>query len=256
MLRSVIRKFSRHDLSTIRERTTDTESIFLHDSVQKKKLSYLIDIPLTENNFQTINCVIEVPRGTLAKRQMMTEVEDHPIATDFRKLNGVRVPRYFQMPVLFNYGFLPQTWEGGIIEKEINENLRSDNDPLDVIELSSKPIDSFLPIECVVLGAIGLVDQSEIDWKIILLNKEEAERTNTKTMQDAHCNLGPLLNYIRTFFREYKTHERRRRNFYLRKGEYWNENEAIDIVKQCHEEFHLLRTDPKWEAKARRCYLK
>lgn len=256
MMRSILRKFSSPNLSVIRGQVNDQESLFLFDQTLQKNVSYWSDIELTNNDFKTVNCVIEVPRGTFAKRQLLTETPLHPLTSDSRKLFGESVPRYFQMPVLFNYGYLPQTWEGFILEKEVNENLKSDNDPLDVVELSSKPITSFLPTECVVLGALGLVDQSEMDWKIIVLNKEEAEKANVKTLEDAHRNYGPLLNYIRTFFREYKIHEKKRRNTYLREGEYLNEKEALDIVKLNHKEFEILTSDPNWDKKARKFNLK
>ena len=255
-MRTILRKFSSANLSVIRGQVNEQENLFLFDQALQKNLSYWRDIELTRNDFRTVNCVIEVPKGTFAKRQLVTEAPLHPLTTDSRKIQGQNMPRYFQMPVLFNYGYLPQTWEGGILENAFNENLKPDNDPLDVIELSSKPITSFLPTECIILGALGLVDQSEMDWKILMLNKEEAEKANIRTLVDAQRSFGPLLDYVRTFFREYKVHEKKKRNSFLREGEYLSEKDAIEIVKHNHKEFQLLIDDPSWDKKARKFNLK
>lgn len=42
---------------------------------------------------------------------------------------------YHQFP-LFNYGFLPRTWESPLLKDKEVENLVGDDDPLDAIQIS------------------------------------------------------------------------------------------------------------------------
>lgn len=156
------------------------------------------------------------------------------------------------MAVLFNYGALPRTWEGNILEKPVNQGLKADNDPIDVIEFSNQCFDNHLPVECVVVGALGLIDQGEMDWKILVLNVEDAQKTNTYTLAQAIANYGPVLEYIRTFFEVYKVHEGKGLNEYIDKGRFYNELEAIEIIKENNQEFELLISDDQWKSAAKK----
>ncbi len=45
---------------------------------------------------------------------------------------------------------------------------KGDNDPLDAVELGFEPLERGSVTYCQLVGAIGLIDQDEIDWKILL----------------------------------------------------------------------------------------
>ena len=223
-----------------RKTSVSGEAIYLIDSEKEIKQSFWKDLPLTNNDFETVNALFEIPRGTISKIQIFNEELHHPLKQDSRKLRGMLLPRYFQMPVLFNYGALPRTWEGNILHKPMNQGLEADDDPIDVIEFSNKKFNTHLPIECVVIGALGLIDQGEMDWKILILNKEDAIRTNTFTLKDALMNFHSVLEYIRTFFKVYKVHEGKGLNEYIEDGRFYNEIEAIEIIKENNKEFEML----------------
>lgn len=69
---------------------------------------------------------------------------------------------------------IPQTWEN---DKYLDKETKcyGDNDPIDIVEISNKKFacGSITPIK--VLGAVCLLDQGELDWKIICINSEEAK---------------------------------------------------------------------------------
>jgi inorganic pyrophosphatase len=48
--------------------------------------------------------------------------------------------------------------------------MQGDNDPLDMVELGSSSMDIGFCFYGKVLGSFCLIDQGEIDWKILILN--------------------------------------------------------------------------------------
>ena len=239
-----------------RKESISGDAIYLVDSDKKITKSFWRDLPLTENNFKTVNALFEIPRNTISKIQIFNEELNHPLKQDTRKMRNTLMPRYFQMPVLFNYGALPRTWEGDIINKPINRGFKADDDPIDVIEFSKTKFQDHLPVECVVIGALGLIDQGEMDWKILVLNLEEANKTNTFTLAAALKNYNSVLEYIRTFFRVYKLHEKKGMNEYIDNGRFHDEKEALEIIKENNREFELLVKDINHDSAAKKRKLK
>lgn len=123
---------------------------------------------------------IEIPRYSLSKMEVSLTQPFNPIVQDTRKnrISGKSELRYYAQFGLFNYGFLPQTWEN----KEQKENelikelkgLQGDDDPLDVIEMGSKQFQIGEITDIKILGSLCLIDQGEIDWKVIAINSEES----------------------------------------------------------------------------------
>ena len=74
--------------------------------------------------------------------------------------------RFYHDPSLVNYGAIPQTWEDPEHTSKGVE-LTGDNDPIDVLELGSQIATVGEVYEVKVLGALGMIDGGEMDWKII-----------------------------------------------------------------------------------------
>eukprot|EP00461_Guttulinopsis_vulgaris_P002065 UN02066 len=72
--------------------------------------------------------------------------------------------KYGKMP--FNYGALPQTWED---PRHIDPGMKlgGDNDPVDVVELSPAPLKHGVVYPIKVVGALALIDEGEVDWKLL-----------------------------------------------------------------------------------------
>merc|ERR1711988_1145067 len=98
--------------------------------------------------------VVEIPKGTNSKFEVMKKCPGNPIRQDVKKGN----PRYYSYGMaFFNNGLFPQTWEDST--QKDSEGRSGDNDPLDVMEIGSRsfPIGSVIKVK--VLGVLGLIDE-------------------------------------------------------------------------------------------------
>lgn len=105
----------------------DMRTFLLND--KGEKLSFWNDIPLKDENSRQpdiFNVTFEIPRYTIAKMELLKEEKFHPIVHDTRKNKfnkNVKELRYYAQFGLFNYGFLPQTWENSLVPDEKISNL-------------------------------------------------------------------------------------------------------------------------------------
>lgn len=80
-----------------------------------------------------------------------------------------------QSPQNFNKGFIPQTWS--------DANWGGDGNPLDIVDLSnSKPTLTICDFK--VLGVMGLVHKGCFDYKIFVMDAEEASSRGINTLKD------------------------------------------------------------------------
>ena len=97
-----------------------------------KQMNLVDDIPNTTDDFEHVNCIIEIPKGTNTKYEYN------------EKLNIFELTRCLvsslQYPI--NYGFIPRT-------------IALDNDPLDVLVFNHDPIDRGTLVSCRILGMLG-----------------------------------------------------------------------------------------------------
>ena len=99
----------------------------LNDKAQK--ISFWNDIPLKnkEHNQNSIfNAVIEIPQYNIAKMELSKDEKYHPLMHDTKtdkKDKTKKHLRYYAQFPLFNYGFIPQTWENSLIKNNEIENL-------------------------------------------------------------------------------------------------------------------------------------
>lgn len=117
---------------------------------------------------------MEIPRGYCfwchlicsqsAKTEIATSISFNPIKQDLK--NGAL--RFYGAPSMINYGAVPQTWENPH-KKELTDvgMFVGDNDPLDIMDFSYIPhqVGEVYPVK--VYGAIALIDQGEMDWKLL-----------------------------------------------------------------------------------------
>lgn len=94
----------------------------------------------------------------------------NPIMQDLK--NGEL--RFYGAPSMINYGAIPQTWENPH-KKELTDigSFLGDNDPLDIMDFSYIPHAVGDVYQVKVFGAIALIDQGEMDWKVLGVNAED-----------------------------------------------------------------------------------
>ena len=101
----------------------------------------------------TINAIIEIPAGTTAKIETM----DNGTMELEQKDGAPRFVKYLAYPA--NYGLIPRS--------VLLKSKGGDGDPLDVIVLGPA-LPTGTVVKCRPLGVISLIDNGEIDDKIIL----------------------------------------------------------------------------------------
>lgn len=136
------------------------------------------DIPLGDNAPETFHTIIEIPRGSANKYEVDKE-------TGLIKLDRVL---YGSQYYPFDYGFAPQTyWH--------------DDDPLDVLVLTTFPLLPGLLVEVRPIGVLEMLDGGDSDSKIIAVPSEDPRYTHYTQLEDVGEH---RLKEIENFFDTYK----------------------------------------------------
>jgi len=189
--------------------------VFFHTSSNGAKISPWHDIPLQPGSKKNkkkqqehsisseniYNFIVEIPMYSTAKLEVQKELAYNPIKQDLNKDDSVRY--YTYGTPFFNYGLLPQTWEDS--DELDGEGRMGDNDPLDVMEVGSTPLDigSVVPVK--VLGSLELIDEGEVDHKIIVIRLSDPLAPSISTMDELERHKpGTVANLIH-WLKYYKT---------------------------------------------------
>jgi inorganic pyrophosphatase len=111
-----------------------------------------------------------------------------------------------------NYGFIPQTY-------------CDDDDPLDILVLSSITIQPLCLVEAKVIGVMRMVDGDEKDDKIIAVAKHDMSVNHIENVSELPRH---FFRELRNFFEDYKKLE----NKEVTVEEFQKKDVAIDVVKQ------------------------
>lgn len=244
MLRRVFSKF----YSTIRQEN----SIYLLDS-EGQFASYWQSPQISTDNWETIQCVTEIP-NVFSKLAVNKEKPFHPIEQDTRPIKGALAPRFYQQSLMFNYGFIPQTYENPLKKDAYTNKYHGDNDPLDVIEISpiiellgfesrsSELLDGKVPFNCSVLGSFCLIDQNTTDWKMILLEHDLARTSGIKDIDSLRRIAPGYVEYLVYCFKFMKYQEGQMVNHIEFDEKIFDVEETKDIIKHYHQEYHDFLT--------------
>ncbi|ORC93390.1 putative inorganic pyrophosphatase [Trypanosoma theileri] len=182
-----------------------------------------------------ITFVCEIPKGTRAKMELMKEEVHNPLAQDVHRKKPGKPLRFFTYgDIPFNYGFAPRTWEDPT-ELDADTRCHGDGDPIDVVHLGGRPAVTGAVQAVRVLGVLGLIDEGETDWKIIV-----------EPYGDPHA-YGSLANVpqelregIVKWFREYKTTDGKGRNELTHGGEIRGVEDAMHVIGVCARQYENL----------------
>ncbi|WCA22496.1 inorganic diphosphatase [Candidatus Phytoplasma oryzae] len=155
---------------------------------------------ISENKFLVF---IEISKGSRNKYELDKEtgflILDRFLSTSFR------------YPA--NYGFIPLTY-------------CDDNDPLDVFVLSKEVLDPMILVECRPIGVIRMIDNGELDEKIIAVPVNDILMRSYKDIIDIPT---AFLLEIEHFLTHYKDLEEKK--VFIEKIE--NQEKAFLIIKKC-----------------------
>ena len=114
--------------------------------------------------------------------------------------------RYYKHgDIMFNYGFLPQTWEDPNFVP-VDTGCPGDNDPLDVLDIGARQLRTGEIVAVKVLGVLALIDDGETDWKVLAICISDAMAHMLNDVDDVETHLPGTIKAIREYFRESAHH--------------------------------------------------
>ena len=136
------------------------------------------------------HAVIEIPAGTNTKYEFDAET----ITYEIDQRNGKdRIIQY--LPYFGNYGFIPSTLSA--------ETKGGDGDPLDIIVLSESVPQGTI-IQVIILGTIKLMDNGELDYKIIAVPADEQLNVlKVKTLSELKSQHPSILQIMEIWLTNY-----------------------------------------------------
>ncbi|TBU05978.1 inorganic pyrophosphatase [Hamiltosporidium tvaerminnensis] len=218
--------------------TTDYK---LYITDEKGIISPFHDIPLFNGNGNGIVSVInEIPRFENGKFEISKEEKMNPIKQDIKKNKLRFVANVFPFKGYpWNYGALPQTWENPDTCDPL-AGLNGDNDPIDVIEIGKiqKKIGEVYSAK--VLGCLGLLDEGECDWKIIVIDINDENASKINDIDEIDNYYPGLLEATTRWFRYYKVPDNKPENLFAFGGKFLNKDIAFGVIKEAHENWNKL----------------
>ncbi len=130
-----------------------------------------------------VTAVIEISQGSRCKYEIDKE-------SGLLKLDRV-IYSSFYYPV--NYGFIPQTYG-------------DDKDPLDILVITSLPVQPLTLMEAKVIGVMQMVDGGDADDKIISVANNDPGVNHYNNIEELPRH---FFEELRHFFEEYKRLERK-----------------------------------------------
>ena len=158
---------------------------------------------------QTVTALIEISQGSRTKYEIDK-------ITGLLKLDRI-IYSSFHYPV--NYGFIPQT-------------LGLDNDPLDILVISSQSIQPLCLVEATVIGNMQMIDTGDKDDKIIAVAAKDPSFNHIKDVNELPAH---FFNELKNYFEQYKVLENKQvqiDNFQNKEEAFLIITEAIDFYKQ------------------------
>lgn len=174
--------------------------------------------------------------------EVATDEEWNPIKqdTNIHKWSKKEQLRCYGRFPLFNYGMLPQTWENSLIKDR--NGYEGDDDPLDIVELSRNPFSTGDVKQVKLLGALELIDQSELDWKILCIEASEAQELGIVTIEDWEKLNPGKLEAIKRWFENIKVYDGKSPNFIESDRMVHSITKTLDIVDENAKHYNDLVT--------------
>ncbi len=164
-------------------------------------------VPYGANAPRIVNAVIEIPQGSRAKYEIDKE-------SGLLKLDRV-IYSSFYYPC--NYGFIPQTYG-------------DDKDPLDILVITTLPVQALCLMEAKVVGVMQMVDSGDADDKIIAVAANDPGVNHYNNIEELPRH---FFEELRHFFEEYKKLE----NKTVVVEEFGDKSMALKVVQDAIETY-------------------
>jgi inorganic pyrophosphatase len=140
-------------------------------------------VPVGKLAPRIVNAIIEIPQGSRAKYEIDKE-------SGLLRLDRV-IYSSFYYPC--NYGFIPQTYGG-------------DKDPLDILVITSQPVQALCLMDAKIVGVMQMVDCGDADDKIISVAANDPGVNHYNNIEELPKH---FFDELRHFFEEYKKLEKK-----------------------------------------------
>merc|ERR1712007_182528 len=115
-----------------------------------------------------------------------------------------------------------------------------DNDPVDVVEIGSEALaqGSVEPVK--VLGVLAMIDDGELDWKIISIRTADPLAKSLNDIADVETECPGVISGIREWFRWYKTPDGKPLNTFGYEEKALDRAFAMAVVEETHKAWQTL----------------
>lgn len=140
-------------------------------------------VPVGKQAPRIVNAIVEIPQGSRAKYEIDKE-------SGLLRLDRI-IYSSFYYPC--NYGFIPQTYGG-------------DKDPLDILVITSQPVQALCLMDAKIVGVMQMVDCGDADDKIISVAAHDPGVNHYNNIEELPKH---FFDELRHFFEEYKKLEKK-----------------------------------------------
>lgn len=183
----------------------------------------------------TFNFLNEIPKMTKKKMEVSTKEAGNPIAQDIKKGKL----REYHGPIFWNYGCLPQTWEDPSVKHE-SLGCFGDGDPIDAVEIGSQALASGAVAKVRPLGVLAMIDEGELDWKLIVINVDDPLAASLHDVSDVEAQCDGVLTGIREWFRWYKTPDDKPINSFGFDEAWLDAKTAVETIEETNHQWKAL----------------
>jgi inorganic pyrophosphatase len=158
-------------------------------------------VPPGDQAPRIVNAIIEIPQGSRAKYEIDKD-------SGLLKLDRI-IYSSFYYPC--NYGFIPQTYG-------------DDKDPLDILVITSLPVQAMCLMQAKVIGVMQMIDSGDADDKIIAVAQNDPSVNHYNNIEEIPPH---FFEELRHFFEEYKKLE----NKTVTVNEFGDKSMALAIIE-------------------------
>lgn len=117
-----------------------------------------------------------------------------------------------------------------------------DGDPLDVCNISEKPTHIGEVLQVKILGVLGMIDEGEMDWKVIVINHDDPMTDKLHDVEDLYRVLPGLVHATFSWFRTYKVPDGKEHNVFAFREEIQPRAYAHAIIEECYDSWRKIVT--------------
>jgi len=155
-----------------------------------------------------VNCLVEIPRGGSNKYEFDHELKVFVLD---RVLYG---SSFFPT----EYGYIPSTKS-------------NDNDPLDIMVITTYPTFSGCVLESRVIGALNMLDNNQSDCKIVAVAQKDPRLEKIKSLASLPCH---FCQEVEDFWKNYA---RLQPNKEIKVKEWLNKEKAYKVIEEAISRF-------------------